>query len=108
MYRSLVYFLSRLNEQSARSVGFAADTAERTKAVLYDNNCASQGIYIVPLAQETLGGWSTHAAKILSLLEGPHGGPQGAFTRHLLPGPIPRARHRYPADHSSRHHRTIR
>jgi hypothetical protein len=54
---------------SARSVGFAADTAERRKAVRYANNCASQsGIQFIPLAQETLGGWSTQAGKTLSLL----------------------------------------
>jgi hypothetical protein len=35
---------------------FAADTAERRKAVHYANNCASQGIHFTPLAQETLGG----------------------------------------------------
>jgi hypothetical protein len=53
---------------SARSVGFAADAAERRKAVHYANNCASQVIQFIPLAQETLGGWSTQAGKILSLL----------------------------------------
>jgi hypothetical protein len=31
-------------------------------------NCASQGIHFIPLAQETLGGWSIQAGKILSLL----------------------------------------
>jgi hypothetical protein len=53
---------------SARSVGFAADTAERRKAVHYAINCASQGIHCIPLAQETLGVWSIQAGKILSLL----------------------------------------
>jgi hypothetical protein len=53
---------------SARSVGFAADTAERRKAVHYAINCASQGIHFIPLAQETLGGWSIQAGKILILL----------------------------------------
>jgi hypothetical protein len=53
---------------SARSVGFAADAAERRKAIHYANNCASQGIRFIPLAQGTLGGWSTQAGKILSLL----------------------------------------
>jgi hypothetical protein len=43
---------------SARSVGSAADAAERRKAVYYANNCASQRIHFIPLAQ-TLGGWST-------------------------------------------------
>jgi hypothetical protein len=53
---------------SARSVDCAADTAERRKAVRYAINCASQGMHFIPLAQETLGGWSTQAGKILSLL----------------------------------------
>jgi hypothetical protein len=53
---------------SARSVGFAANTAERSKAVHYALDCAGQGIHFVPLAQETLGGWSIQAGKILSLL----------------------------------------
>jgi hypothetical protein len=52
---------------SARSVGFAADAAERRKAVHYASNCASQEIYFIPLSQETLGGWSTQAGKILGL-----------------------------------------
>jgi hypothetical protein len=51
---------------SSRSFGFAADTAERRKAIA--NNCASQGIKFIPLAQETLGGWSTQAGMTLSLL----------------------------------------
>jgi hypothetical protein len=53
---------------SARSFGFAADTAEHRKAVHYAINCTSQGIYFIPLAQETLGGWSVQAGKISSLL----------------------------------------
>jgi hypothetical protein len=53
---------------SARSIGFAADAAECWKAVNYANNSASQGIQFIMLAQETLGGWSTQAGKILSLL----------------------------------------
>jgi hypothetical protein len=53
---------------SARSVGFAADTAERRNAVHYANNCPSLGIYFVPLAQEMLGALSTQAGKILRLL----------------------------------------
>jgi hypothetical protein len=40
--------------------------AERRKDVHYAINCASQ-IYFIPLAQETLGGWSTQAGKTLSL-----------------------------------------
>jgi hypothetical protein len=60
---------------SARSIGFAADTAELRKAVHYANNCASQGIYFIPLAQETLGGWSIQAGKILSLLKGSNAPP---------------------------------
>jgi hypothetical protein len=39
---------------------------------------------------------------------GLHRGPLRAPTRHLPLGPILRARHRYPAEHSSRHHRAIR
>jgi hypothetical protein len=50
---------------SARSVGFAADTVERRNAVHYANNCACQGIHYIPLAQETLGGCSTQAGKML-------------------------------------------
>jgi hypothetical protein len=53
---------------SARSVGFAADTAEGRKAAHYAITCSSQRIQFIPLAQETLGGWSTQARKILSLL----------------------------------------
>jgi hypothetical protein len=53
---------------SARSVDFAADAAERRKAVHYADNCASPGIYFIPLAQETLAGCSTQAGKLLSLL----------------------------------------
>jgi hypothetical protein len=53
---------------SARSACFAEEKAERRKAVHYANNCASQGILFSPLAQETLGGWSIQAGKILSLL----------------------------------------
>jgi hypothetical protein len=52
---------------SARSVGFAADTAERRKDVHYANNCASQGIHFIPLAQETLGGWSIQPENTLIL-----------------------------------------
>jgi hypothetical protein len=48
---------------SARSVCFAADAAERRKAVHYAKKCTSQGIQFIPL-----GGWSTQAGKILSLL----------------------------------------
>jgi hypothetical protein len=33
--------------------------AECRKAAHYANNCASQGIHFISLAQETLGGWST-------------------------------------------------
>jgi hypothetical protein len=51
-----------------RDVGFAADTAERRKVAHYANNCARQGIKFIPLAQETLGGWSTQAVRTLSLL----------------------------------------
>jgi hypothetical protein len=36
---------------SARSVGFAADTAERRKAVHCAINCASLGTHFIPLAQ---------------------------------------------------------
>jgi hypothetical protein len=53
---------------SARSVGFAAYTTERRKAVHCAINCASQGIHFIPLGQETLGGWFTQAGKSLSLL----------------------------------------
>jgi hypothetical protein len=53
---------------SARSVGFAADAAERRKSVHYANKCARQVMQFIPLAQETLGGWSTQAGKILALL----------------------------------------
>jgi hypothetical protein len=53
---------------SARFIGFIADTAERRKAVHYAINCANHGIGFIPLEQETLGGWSTQAGKILSLL----------------------------------------
>jgi hypothetical protein len=52
----------------ARSVGFAADTAERRKAVHYAKTCANQGIKFIPLAPETLGGWSTQAGKTVILL----------------------------------------
>jgi hypothetical protein len=47
---------------SARSVGFAAEAAERRKAVHYANNCASQGIHFIPLAQEAQGGWGYSAS----------------------------------------------
>jgi hypothetical protein len=72
---------------SARTVGFAADRAERRKAVHYANNCASQGIHIVQLAQETLCGWSIQAEKILSLLAdriADHKGLQRATCRSAL------------------------
>jgi hypothetical protein len=91
---------------SARSVGFAADTAERRKAVHYANNCTSQGIQFIPLTQET---WMVYpGGKDIQPPCAPHSGPQGAPTSHLSLSPIPRARHRYPAEHSSRLHRSIR
>jgi hypothetical protein len=46
---------------------FPPDAAERRIAVHYAS-CASQGIHFIPLAQKTLGGWSTQTGKILSLL----------------------------------------
>jgi hypothetical protein len=38
------------------SVDLVADTAERRKINHYVNNCASQGIQFIPLAQETPSG----------------------------------------------------
>jgi hypothetical protein len=53
---------------SPRVLSASADAEERRKADHYANNCASHGMHFIPLAQETLGGWSTQAGKILILL----------------------------------------
>jgi hypothetical protein len=95
----------------ARSVGFAADTAERRKAIHFAINCASQGIHFIPLAQETLGGWSTQAGKTLSLLadrDAVRKGFQRATCRSALFRELGIPSRAYPAEHSSRHHRAIR
>jgi hypothetical protein len=86
---------------SARSVGFAADTAKRRKAVHYEINCASQEIHFIPLSQETLGGWSTQAGKMLSLLadrKADRKGLQSATCRSALFRELGIATQRYAGD----------
>jgi hypothetical protein len=51
--------------------------------------------------------WMVYPDRKSSQPCGSHRGPQGAPTHHLQFGPIPRARHRYPTEHGSRHHRAI-
>jgi hypothetical protein len=67
---------------SARSVGLAADTPERRKAVHYAINCASRDTLYYAGAGDARrivhpGGKDTQPPC------GPHRGPQGAPTRHL-------------------------
>ena len=50
-----------LVQEASVTQGHALQVAEARKIATHDQNCRSEGIVFVPLAVETLGGWSSLA-----------------------------------------------
>ena len=62
IYVTVVSPLQRsLVQEASVTQGHALQVAEARKIATHDQNCRSEGIVFVPLAVETLGGWSSLA-----------------------------------------------
>ena len=75
-------------QQAASTQGSALAVAEQCKKTVHQNNCNNAGILFLPLAMETLGGWSHDSFLTLSCI-GRHlanrfGLPPLEASHHLL------------------------
>ena len=91
IYVTVVSPLQRsLVQEASVTQGHALQVAEAWRIATHDQNCRSEGIVFVPLAVETLGGWSSLAVdtiKAFSRLQDQRLGIAMNFSsrRHLFP-----------------------
>ena len=73
IYVTVVSPLQRsLVQEASVTQGHALQVAEARKIATHDQNCRSEGIVFVPLAVETLGGWSSLAIDTIKAFKTRH------------------------------------